>query len=127
MSRSSNSGFQFEDPLTYLPRKSVIEFSKGSVIFNIEHPPENLFLVILGRVKLTTIGEDGVQTVSRIVCSEGLFGEAALIGHREGAETAIALDNATLMSWTRAEIEQQIEREPRLGIALAQYLSLIHI
>jgi CRP-like cAMP-binding protein len=26
------------------------------------------------------------------------------------------------MSWTRAEIELQIEREPRLGIALAQYL-----
>jgi CRP-like cAMP-binding protein len=26
------------------------------------------------------------------------------------------------MSWTRSEIELQIEREPRLGIALAQYM-----
>ena len=26
------------------------------------------------------------------------------------------------MSWSRAEIEQQVEREPRLGIALSQYL-----
>ena len=26
------------------------------------------------------------------------------------------------MSWNRAEIEQQVEREPRLGIALSQYL-----
>jgi CRP/FNR family transcriptional regulator len=26
------------------------------------------------------------------------------------------------MSWTRAEIEQQIEREPHLGIALSQFL-----
>jgi len=37
-------------------------------------------------------------------------------------ETAVALDNATLMSWSRHEIEQQVEREPRLGIALSQYL-----
>jgi CRP-like cAMP-binding protein len=26
------------------------------------------------------------------------------------------------MGWTRAEIEQQIEREPRLGLALSQHL-----
>jgi CRP-like cAMP-binding protein len=26
------------------------------------------------------------------------------------------------MSWTRAEIEQQIEREPRFGVALSQYV-----
>ncbi len=34
----------------------------------------------------------------------------------------MALDNVTLMSWSRAEIELQVEREPRLGIALSQYL-----
>jgi CRP-like cAMP-binding protein len=28
------------------------------------------------------------------------------------------------MAWSRNEIEQQIEREPRLGIALAQYMVL---
>jgi CRP-like cAMP-binding protein len=38
------------------------------------------------------------------------------------SEAAVVLDNATLMSWSRHEIEQQVEREPRLGIALAQYL-----
>jgi hypothetical protein len=38
------------------------------------------------------------------------------------AESAMALDTASVMSWTRNEIEQQVEREPRLGIAVAQYL-----
>jgi CRP-like cAMP-binding protein len=45
-----------------------------------------------------------------------------LIGPLSRSETASALDNVTLMSWSRAEIEQQVEREPRLGIALSQYL-----
>jgi CRP/FNR family transcriptional regulator, cyclic AMP receptor protein len=113
-----------EDPLTYLPRKSVQEFAKGRIIYSPEHPSDKLHLVVLGRVKVSTKSEDGIETVSRIISPEGLFGEAVLVGGRsQGApETAIALDAATLMSWTRLEIEAQIEREPRLGIALSQYL-----
>jgi CRP/FNR family transcriptional regulator, cyclic AMP receptor protein len=113
-----------EDPLTYLPRKSVQEYAKGRVIYGPEHPSDRLHLVVLGRVKVSTKSEDGIETVSRIISPEGLFGEAVLVGGRGlGApETAVALDAATLMSWTRAEIEAQIEREPRLGIALSQYL-----
>jgi CRP-like cAMP-binding protein len=78
--------------------------------------------VILGRVKITTTADDGGQTVGRIVRTEGLFGESSLIGPVPRSETAVALDNASLMSWSRTEIEQQVEREPHLGIALSQYL-----
>ena len=110
-----------EDPLTYLPRKPIQEFGKGRVIYSPEQPSDRLYLVVLGRVKVTTTAEDGCETIGRIVCPEGLFGEAALVGGRP-SETAVALDTVTIMSWTRAEIEQQIEREPQLGIALSQYL-----
>lgn len=34
----------------------------------------------------------------------------------------MALDDISVMSWSRNEVELQIEREPRLGIALSQYL-----
>ena len=34
----------------------------------------------------------------------------------------MALDNVSLMSWTTAEIEEQSERQPKLGIALLQML-----
>jgi CRP-like cAMP-binding protein len=44
-----------------------------------------------------------------------------MVGGR-ASESAFALDTVSVMSWTRDEIEQQIEREPRLGIALAQYM-----
>lgn len=110
-----------EDPLTYLPRKPIQEFGKGRVIYSPEQPSDRLYLVVLGRVKVTTTAEDGCETIGRIVCPEGLFGEAALVGGRP-SETAVALDTVTIMSWTRAEIEQQIEREPQLGLALSQYL-----
>jgi CRP/FNR family transcriptional regulator, cyclic AMP receptor protein len=110
-----------EDALTYLPRKSVQEFAKGRVIYSPQQPSDKLHLVVLGRVKVSNKAEDGNEITSRIICPEGLFGESVLVGGRE-SESAVALDPATLMSWTRAEIEQQIERQPRLGIALTQYL-----
>lgn len=114
----------FEDPLTYLPRKPVQDFAKDRVIYNPQQPSEHLYVVILGRVKTTSIAEDGCQTISRIVKTEGLFGESCLIGFRGAAETATALDAVSVMAWSRSEIEQHIEREPRLGIALSQYMVL---
>jgi len=112
----------FEDPLTYLPRKPVQEFARRRVIYDGGQPPDNLYVVILGRVKVTSTAGDGEETISRIVGAEGLFGESALIGLPKRAEAAIALDNVSLMAWSRAEIEAHIEREPRLGIALSQHL-----
>jgi len=111
-----------DDPLTYLPRKPVQEFARRRVIYDAQQPSDHLYVVILGRVKITNAAEDGGQTIARIVCSEGLFGEASLIGDDRRAESAVALDNVSLMAWNAAEIERQIEREPRLGLALSQYL-----
>ncbi|HWC99611.1 MAG TPA: Crp/Fnr family transcriptional regulator [Candidatus Sulfopaludibacter sp.] len=122
MNRSFRARSSNEDPLTYLPRKPVQEFAKGTVVYDLQRPNDHLYVVILGRVKVTSTSDDGVQTVARIVCAEGLFGESCLVGGQPGSEAAVALDNANVMAWSRADIEQQIEREPHLGIALSQYL-----
>jgi CRP/FNR family cyclic AMP-dependent transcriptional regulator len=115
------TSLRYKDPLTYLPHKPVRKYAKNHIIYDVQHPATDLYLVILGRVKIGTTADDGGQTLVRIVRSEGVFGESSLIGPLN-RESAFALDNVTLMSWSRNEIEQQVEREPRLGIALAQYL-----
>lgn len=111
-----------EDPLTYLPRKSVQEFAKGRTIYDAQQPNDHLYVVILGRVKISNTADDGCQTIGRIVCAEGLFGESCLIGPGSRSESAVALDTATVMAWSREDIERQIERVPRLGVALSQFL-----
>ncbi|HTX33882.1 MAG TPA: Crp/Fnr family transcriptional regulator [Bryobacteraceae bacterium] len=111
-----------EDPLTYLPRKPVQEFARRQVIYDAQRPTGCLYLVILGRVTVRLNSDDGYQTIARIICAEGIFGESALIGTTAREETAVALDDVTVMAWSREEIETQIEREPRLGLAMAQYM-----
>ncbi len=111
-----------EDPLMYLPRRPIEEHAKDSIIYDSERPPHSLYVLILGRVKVSNAADDGCETVGRIVRAEGIFGESCLVGTSNGNETATALDKIALMSWRREEIEQQVEREPRLGMALFQYL-----
>ncbi len=95
---------------------------KGTVIYGPDSPNQHLYVVIGGRVRITHASIGGGHTVGRIVRAEGLFGEAALGGWPAPSESAVAMDDVTMMSWTREEVERQIEREPRLGLALCQSL-----
>jgi CRP-like cAMP-binding protein len=73
-------------------------------------------------VKIVNHADDGDLTTARIVPTEGLFGERCLVGASAPRESAIALDNVTVMAWSRDDIERYIGEEPRLGIALAQFM-----
>lgn len=112
-----------EDALMYLPRKGVTDYRRGQIIFMENQPSQQLHLVVRGRVKLVIPMEDGSQTLVDIFTTDDFFGESALLpSAAKHSERAIALDNASLMSWAASEIEEQVEREPRLGIALLQML-----
>lgn len=111
-----------EDPLLHLPHKPVENFAKGRTIYDYQQPSDNIYAVVSGRVKVTLTSSDGGEAIARMVRAEGLFGESCLTGNRPYNEAAVALDDVTLMAWSSTEIEQQVERNPQLGIALSQYL-----
>ena len=115
--RGGSPSIHFSDALNYLPRKPLLEYPKGHVIYS--GTSNALYLAISGRVKVATVGPDGSESVVRIVPPEGLFGEACLAPHTT-SERAVALDPVQIMSWKQAEIEQQVEKEPALGLALME-------
>lgn len=122
MSKLTDQKISFEDPLTLLPRRPVQQYPRKRVLYDPQRPSDSLFVVVSGRVKVTHAVTDGSQTIMRIVTADGIFGESALLGAPSRHESAIALENVKAMSWTSAEIEHQIQREPRLGVALVQYM-----
>ena len=111
----------WDDPLTFLPRTQLQEVRRQATIYGPDKPPDRLYVVGSGRVKVATIAEDGTSIVGRVVGAEGLFGEVALLWGRGNPATAVALERTTLMSWASEEVELQIINEPRLGMALMQY------
>ncbi len=106
----------------YLPRKGVTDYSKGETIFDESNPSRSLHLVIQGRVSLATPLENGSQSIVDIFSTDDFFGESCLLGLALNAR-ATALEAVMLMSWDAAEIEEQVERQPLLGLALIQMLA----
>jgi CRP/FNR family cyclic AMP-dependent transcriptional regulator len=110
------------DLAAYLPRKPLQQLYKNGIVYSPKQPSQSLYLVVAGRIKVSNALRDG-EVVCSIVHKWGLFGEAALVSAQHRSDSAIALDPVTLMAWSRTEIEQQIELNPELGLALSRYLA----
>ncbi|HWQ53787.1 MAG TPA: Crp/Fnr family transcriptional regulator [Bryobacteraceae bacterium] len=111
-----------EDALVYLPHKSVVEYRRGQVIYDESQPSNGIYLVVRGRVKTSVPMDDGSQTVIEIFAAEDFFGESGLLELPQRGESAVALENTSLMAWSTAEIEEQVDRQPKLGLAFIQTL-----
>ena len=112
----------FEDPLALLPRKPVQQFARKRLIYGPQRPADGLYVVVAGRVKVSQSVTDGTETIIRIVSTDGIFGESAMLGSSGKYESAVTIEPVKVMAWSAAEIESHIVREPRLGLALVQYM-----
>jgi CRP-like cAMP-binding protein len=108
---------EFEDALMYLPRKAPTSFRKRQIVFDEHHPQGAVYFILRGRVKVTVPLHHGSETVIDIFGAGDLLGESSFLGNLRLSQRAVALDNVSLMSWTTLEIEEQCERQPKLGIA----------
>lgn len=114
---------QLEDPLAHLPCSSIVEYRKGEIIYNQDQASTTIFLVIQGKVKVSRLAADGHQVVVNIYQPDEFFGESAFLNLPHRAEQASALEEARLMAWAAAEIEDIVMKRPRLAVALLQILT----
>jgi CRP/FNR family cyclic AMP-dependent transcriptional regulator len=122
MARAAPAANPEVELLELLPRRSAQEFARGSVIYGPDQPSASLYLIVAGRVKVSTTPGEGA-TVCRLIFKGGVFGEPALIQPSDRSDTAVALDPASLMSWTSDDIQKHVDLNPRLGVLLCQYLA----
>ena len=48
-----------KDPLSYLPCSTIVECSRGRVLYGPKNPSANLYLIIIGMVAVQRIAADG--------------------------------------------------------------------
>jgi CRP/FNR family transcriptional regulator len=109
-----------EDPLAYLPCSNVLEYGKGEVIYSHDQPHSDLYLVLSGMVKVTRVSNQGSQLLVDLYGTDEFFGEAAFVDPLQAFERAIAHHHTTLMAWKASDIEDLIQKRPKLAIALLQ-------
>jgi CRP-like cAMP-binding protein len=112
----------FEDPLAYLPCSTIVSYSKGAVIYTQDEPANKFCLVISGKVKILRVSDDGSTTLVDIYRPDEFFGESAFLNLPHRTEQAIAIEETRIMMWNSAQIEEIMEKRPRLAIAMVQML-----
>jgi CRP/FNR family transcriptional regulator len=111
------------DALNYLPSTRIAEFARRSVIYEPTRPASRLYLLLSGRVKIYMTSNSGVQLLLRVALVEEFFGEGCMVPNYGLREGAVVMDTAQVMSWTPEEVEERIEQEPRLAVALCEYFA----
>jgi CRP/FNR family transcriptional regulator len=110
------------DALNYLPSTRIVEFPRRCTIYEPARPASRLYLLLAGRVKIFCTANSGAQTLLRVAGSEEFFGESALVPADPAVrESAVVVDAAQAMAWAPEEVQERIEHEPKLSLALAEY------
>ncbi len=97
--------------------------SKGSVIYAPDESREMLFLIKEGRVQLYRISLEGRKLVLAMLGPDTFFGEMPLFGQAMGESVAQAVDDVSLCTLGRAEVERILVTYPRIGLRLIQVLN----
>jgi CRP-like cAMP-binding protein len=110
------------DALNYLPSTRILVFAKRTAIYEPTRTNARLYLALSGRVKTFCTSETGAQTLLRVVGPEEFFGESALIPSDHNVrESAIAMEATQVMCWNAEEVQDRVEKEPKLALALCEY------
>ena len=81
------------------------------------------YVIISGRLKATGAGEDGKETVLRIMDPGEVIGEIALLDSQPRSATVTALDPAELLVIQRRDLIPFLEQHPRTAIKLLEALA----
>jgi CRP/FNR family transcriptional regulator, nitrogen oxide reductase regulator len=108
-----------------LPRQSLDEirgrsfrkrFAAGEVVLRQDDPAKNLFVVVMGQLRVAQTTADGQQVIIRYTGPGDLVGYSVLSSRDRYASTATAIEDTHVMGWSASSVAQLMETHP--GIAL---------
>ncbi len=89
---------EIESIVSNMPSHNILEYIKGETIFNKGDEPDNVYIILLGEVKLVFPVVSTNKSSTLILHKGHLFGELAVLNHKKRAGTAIANSNVRLLS-----------------------------
>lgn len=108
------------DVLDYLPVSGVTEYRKGQTIYGPNERSNSIYLVVAGIVEISQMANDGDEVLLDLIRPDELFGESAFLDIPLASERAVAIEQTRLMSWNVSDMENLVQKRPRLAVALLQ-------
>ncbi len=105
---------QLTEVRTYAARAMVV--SQGE-------PARALFAIVRGRLKVTSAGPDGRDTVLGIMAEGEVFGEVALLDGGTRSASCAAIEACELLVIDREQFLELLEHSPGIAVKLLQVLA----
>jgi len=92
-------------------------------IINEGDPGVGMYIIVAGEVRITQVGEDGVQQQLATLTGGDFFGEQALLDESPRTASAYANETCRIICFFRLDLLELIESNPRLGLKIVMRLS----
>lgn len=101
-----------------IPLLSERRFSARDYLFATGDPPERVFLLLKGRVKVFQVAENGKEIILDVVGRGDVVGDMAVVEDGERIACAQALDDTVAVSISWEDFAHVVQQSPRLGFAM---------
>ncbi len=112
------------DQLTPITNQKVTNiYKKGQSLFVEGNHPNGIFCISNGNIKLTEIGNDGKETLIRIVTKGDILGHRSLFSEQNYNATATAMEDTRACFIDKSFIIGLIKEEPSVALKVIEKLS----
>lgn len=101
-----------------------LEFGRDQVIFTMQEPPDGLYVIANGRVKVCVATTSGKELILATLGPEQFFGEMALLDDEPRSASVVAQLQTTTYRIHRKDFETLLQSHPTLARKLLRELSL---
>lgn len=88
----------------------------GSFFFFQGDPAHFLYILTLGRIKMTQVTPDGQEIILKVIAPVTMFGGVAMIAEQAYPVSAQALEDSQALAWKGDELRRLAEDYPRLAL-----------
>ena len=99
------------------------KYPKESIIVLEKEEGNTLFIILKGKVKVTSFSETGKEVIFSILNKDEFFGDMSLLDGKPRSATVIAIEDSELCLIRKSDFEGLIEKHPRIALKMLEELT----
>lgn len=106
-----------------LPKLAFFEYKKNEVIYNEGNPPCAFYLLVYGRIQLSTKLASGEEKTSEYFTRGKYFGIISLLTGEPHSATAKVINDSLILKIEKSDFDYILKRIPKLAVTMSKALS----
>lgn len=106
-----------------IPHLTERHFLPKQTLFSAGDPPERVYLVLKGRIKIYQVAENGKEIILDVVGRGGVVGDMAVVEDSGRAACAQAIEETVAASISWEDFSHLMQQSPRLAFAMCELMA----